>query len=84
MNVNPDNVATPIAASLGDLVTLAILAYTSSAIYDLSTDYKVSVDGDSLDSLDYAFLDVIQSYGVNLGTLSCITLLLLYLSLIHI
>ena len=27
--VNPDNVATPIAASLGDLVTLAILALTS-------------------------------------------------------
>ena len=28
--VNPDNVATPIAASLGDLVTLAILAFTSN------------------------------------------------------
>ena len=28
-HVNPDNVATPIAASLGDLVTLAILALTS-------------------------------------------------------
>ena len=27
--VNPDNVATPIAASLGDLVTLALLALTS-------------------------------------------------------
>ena len=78
MNVNPDNVATPIAASLGDLVTLAILAYTSSAIYDLSTDYNVSVDEHSLDALDYAFLDAVQSYGVNFGTLSCITLLLLY------
>ncbi len=29
-NVNPDNVATPIAASLGDLVTLALLATASS------------------------------------------------------
>ena len=25
-NVNPDNIATPIAASLGDVVTLAILS----------------------------------------------------------
>ncbi len=29
-NVNPDNVATPIAASLGDLVTLALLATAAS------------------------------------------------------
>ena len=78
MNVNPDNVATPIAASLGDIVTLAILAYTSSAIYELSTDYNVAVDKQSFDVLDYAFLDAIQSYGVNLGTLSCIVLLMLY------
>ncbi len=34
-NVNPDNVATPIAASLGDLVTLAILAQTASIIFNL-------------------------------------------------
>ena len=31
-HVNPDNVATPIAASLGDLVTLAILAITSHVV----------------------------------------------------
>lgn len=31
-HVNPDNVATPIAASLGDLVTLAILAFTSHVV----------------------------------------------------
>jgi len=30
--VNPDNVATPIAAALGDLVTLALLASTSSTM----------------------------------------------------
>ena len=28
-NINPDNIATPIAASLGDLTTLLILAYLS-------------------------------------------------------
>jgi solute carrier family 41 len=35
LNINPDNVATPIAASLGDLVTLALLSYTSQMIYQL-------------------------------------------------
>ena len=32
-NVNPDNVATPIAASLGDLTTLALLAGISSILW---------------------------------------------------
>lgn len=31
--VNPDNIATPIAASLGDLITLSILALISSFLY---------------------------------------------------
>jgi hypothetical protein len=33
-NINPDNVATPIAASLGDLTTLALLAWISSLLFD--------------------------------------------------
>ncbi|XP_050313848.1 solute carrier family 41 member 1-like [Anthonomus grandis grandis] len=32
-NINPDNVATPIAASLGDLITLAVLSYFASLFY---------------------------------------------------
>ena len=32
-NINPDNVATPIAASLGDLTTLALLSAISSVLY---------------------------------------------------
>uniref|UniRef100_A0A6B0V8U3 Putative divalent cation transporter n=1 Tax=Ixodes ricinus TaxID=34613 RepID=A0A6B0V8U3_IXORI len=32
-HINPDNVATPIAASLGDLTTLALLALVSSFLY---------------------------------------------------
>ncbi|XP_066561349.1 solute carrier family 41 member 2 isoform X1 [Amia ocellicauda] len=32
--VNPDNVATPIAASFGDLITLAILAWISQGLYN--------------------------------------------------
>ena len=32
-NINPDNVATPIAASLGDLTTLSLLAGISQGFY---------------------------------------------------
>jgi solute carrier family 41 len=34
--INPDNVATPIAASLGDLVTLGLLSLIANWLYDLS------------------------------------------------
>lgn len=34
VGINPDNVATPIAASLGDLITLSLLARISSTLYD--------------------------------------------------
>lgn len=34
-NVNPDNIATPIASSLGDLVTLCILSYIGTALHSL-------------------------------------------------
>ena len=34
-NWNPDNIATPIAASLGDTITLAILAGTAYLLYDI-------------------------------------------------
>ncbi|KAM3878041.1 solute carrier family 41 member 1-like [Diretmus argenteus] len=33
VGVNPDNVATPIAASLGDLITMSLLAGTSSVLF---------------------------------------------------
>ncbi|XP_076123777.1 solute carrier family 41 member 1 [Alosa pseudoharengus] len=42
VGINPDNVATPIAASLGDLITLALLAGISTGLYK------------ELDSNDYA------------------------------
>ena len=32
--INPDNVATPIAASLGDLVTLSLLSWIASLLYN--------------------------------------------------
>ena len=33
LHINPDNVATPIAASLGDLTTISLLAAISSFIF---------------------------------------------------
>lgn len=33
VGINPDNVATPIAASLGDLITLSLLAGISSTLF---------------------------------------------------
>jgi solute carrier family 41 len=35
LRINPDNVATPVAASLGDLVTLAILSYSANLLQNL-------------------------------------------------
>ncbi|XP_050801732.1 solute carrier family 41 member 2 isoform X2 [Gopherus flavomarginatus] len=41
--INPDNVATPIAASFGDLITLVILAWISQGLYNcLETYYYIS------------------------------------------
>ncbi|CAG7827071.1 unnamed protein product [Allacma fusca] len=34
LNINPDNVATPIAASLGDVTTLGLLAWLASILYE--------------------------------------------------
>ncbi|KAJ8371345.1 hypothetical protein SKAU_G00113730 [Synaphobranchus kaupii] len=38
VGINPDNVATPIAASLGDLITLALLAGISTGLYEQLKD----------------------------------------------
>ncbi|XP_073431231.1 solute carrier family 41 member 2 [Dendrobates tinctorius] len=38
--INPDNVATPIAASFGDLITLAILAWISQGLYSCIDSYS--------------------------------------------
>ena len=35
--INPDNVATPIAASLGDLVTLGLLSVLAQGFYNLGS-----------------------------------------------
>ena len=39
-NINPDNVATPIAASLGDLTTLGLLAWIASVLYNAKGEWR--------------------------------------------
>ena len=48
LGVNPDNIATPIAASLGDLITLSLLAVVSSFFYtQKSPDTPGSLEGNT-------------------------------------
>ncbi|XP_028265792.1 solute carrier family 41 member 1 isoform X1 [Parambassis ranga] len=42
VGINPDNVATPIAASLGDLITLSLLAGVSSTLYEYIDTWYLS------------------------------------------
>ena len=42
-HINPDNVATPIAASLGDLTTLALLSSIATLFYKaIGISFKIS------------------------------------------
>ncbi|XP_044532077.1 solute carrier family 41 member 3 [Gracilinanus agilis] len=41
MGINPDNIATPIAAMLGDVIALSILAVTSSVFYKYIEKYYI-------------------------------------------
>ena len=38
LRINPDNVATPIAASLGDLVTLGLLSVIARGLFVISSE----------------------------------------------
>ena len=40
IHINPDNVATPIAASLGDLVTLGLLSLLAQGFYDSGSKFE--------------------------------------------
>jgi hypothetical protein len=45
IGINPDNVATPIAASLGDLITLALLSGISWGLYLELSDTEATESG---------------------------------------
>lgn len=54
VGINPDNVATPIAASLGDLITLSLLAGLSSTLYEyigeeIQQEHRWGHEGDEID-----------------------------------
>ena len=54
--INPDNVATPIAASFGDLITLAILAWISQGLYScLLVSGVFDVLNDSPKALSFSY-----------------------------
>ena len=38
LKINPDNIATPIAASLGDLITLTFLSVIAHGLYSLKSE----------------------------------------------
>ena len=44
LHINPDNVATPVAASLGDLVTLGLLSVIAAALYDVGSELIADID----------------------------------------
>lgn len=50
IGINPDNVATPIAASLGDLITLALLSGISWGLYLEQGEAGVTEDATRVDS----------------------------------
>lgn len=50
IGINPDNVATPIAASLGDLITLALLSGISWGLYLEQGEAEVTEDATRVDS----------------------------------
>lgn len=35
LNMNPDNLATPLAASIGDVVSLSMLSFIATLLYDI-------------------------------------------------
>lgn len=43
LSINPDNIATPIAASLGDLVTLSILATVGTLLYQIREMFWIHI-----------------------------------------
>ncbi|PIK53003.1 putative solute carrier family 41 member 1 [Apostichopus japonicus] len=59
LRINPDNIATPIAASLGDLITLALLSWISDKIYS-----AVGVDHWLAPSIIAAFFLILPVWAV--------------------
>jgi solute carrier family 41 len=42
LHMNPDNLATPVAASIGDVVSISLLAQIASAFFHFHGEYNMS------------------------------------------
>jgi cation transporter-like permease len=40
LHMNPDNLATPVAASIGDVVSISLLAHIASAFYHIHGEWN--------------------------------------------
>ncbi|XP_064399874.1 solute carrier family 41 member 1-like isoform X2 [Halichondria panicea] len=69
LSINPDNVATPIAAALGDLVTLGLLSLLARGLYDLG-DHTISAA--TTDSALSSSINVTLEQGSVITASSCI------------
>jgi len=43
LNINPDNVATPIAASMGDLITITLLSWIASLLFEAIGEHQFTI-----------------------------------------
>lgn len=65
--MNPDNLATPLAASIGDVVSLSILSFIASLLFEnMGTHFPVGVELQENIYLIYFFLliNIVQFYWV--------------------
>lgn len=61
--VNPDNIATPIAAALGDLTTLTILASIGGFLYRIIGNVRFSIQVNKMKYLDnFIWLPVLTTF----------------------
>ena len=54
--INPDNIATPIAASLGDLTTLAVLASIGGFLFRIIGTKKIDESSSLTREIDLPFV----------------------------
>lgn len=56
LHINPDNIATPIAASLGDLVTISLLAGIATLLFKTLGKHPLIIKHQHIPSISAVFL----------------------------
>lgn len=63
--MNPDNLATPLAASIGDVVSLSILSFIASLLFEnMGTHFPVGVTRKHLSNYFCLIINIVQFYWV--------------------